>query len=89
MHEQQLELLLVSICIILLILILLGGYVYAWSICCIRRFHKVNHLLILNVSLAVIIATKFWTIYVLMSYFYPNILWTPQSCLSVLYGQTM
>lgn len=88
MKEEQIELILVSIYLALLLMILIGVCVYAISICCIRRLHKVTYLLTLNVCLADTVCAIFWVCFFIMDQFFPNILWTQKTCLLVLYSQT-
>lgn len=67
----------------------LGSLIYTTLVCSIPRFHTSLHLLSVNVSLALFVASSFWIIYFTMTAFYFNLFWTEKSCLLILYLQTM
>src|SRR5690349_15499531 len=88
MNDEQVIVILVIIKVIILGSISIGACLYAIPLCLIRRFHTPLHLLTLNVCIAAFMCSTFWSIYFIMSTFYPDILWTEQSCLPILYLQT-
>lgn len=88
MDEMEIVILLIYIIVILLGSASTVSLLYALSICFIRRFHTSIHVLSANVSIASFICCGFWAIYFILYTHYPNILWTEQSCLLILYLQT-
>jgi hypothetical protein len=67
----------------------IGACLYAIPLCFIRRFHTPLNLLSLNVCVAEFICATYWGIFFTLNAFYPHILWTLQSCISVRYLQHM
>jgi hypothetical protein len=88
MDSKQMIAILTIVTIIIFGFISIGACLYAIPICYIRRFHTPIHLLSRNVCTAAFICTTFWTIYYIMSTFYPAILWSQKSCLLLFYLQT-
>ncbi|CAF4017829.1 unnamed protein product [Rotaria sp. Silwood1] len=88
MNEREILILLIYIKVVLLGSSSIASLFYALSICFIRRFHNSIHFLSANVSIAVFICCTYWSIYFFLNTFYPNILWSEQSCLFIIYLQT-
>ena len=89
MNDTQIIHILVCIKVIILGFVSFASIAYILPICFIRRFHTSVHLLSLNISIALLICTTFWAIFLTMNTWYIPILWTPESCLVILYLQTM
>jgi hypothetical protein len=89
MNQQQVTNILVIVTVIIEGFVAIGACLYAIPICFIRKFHKPLHLLTLNVCIGVFICHAYYIIYYVMDAYYPKILWTPQSCLGIRYGQQM
>ncbi len=89
MNQDQIATIILYVQFITLSLVPIVACLYAVPLCFIRQFHKPLHLLTLNVCIATFICTTYWTIFYLMDAYYPQILWTPQSCLTLIYGKNM
>jgi hypothetical protein len=89
MDGKQLAAILNIVRVAIIGLSLFGACLYAIPLCFIPQFHKPLHLLTLNVCFGVFICHGFYIIYYVMDAYYPKILWTPQSCLGIRYGQQM
>jgi hypothetical protein len=88
MNGDQAIAILVIVKVIVLGFISIGACLYAIPLCFIRQFHTPLILLTLNTCIAEFFCSTFWAIYFIMNTFYPDILWTAQSCLPIIYLQT-
>jgi hypothetical protein len=83
------------VAIIIIVRIIVLGFVsilaclYAIPLCFIRRFHTPANLLTLNVCIAAFVCSTYWTIFYTMDTYYPQIIWTPQSCTVIPYLHNM
>jgi hypothetical protein len=89
MGDNQAVVALVILKVIILGIISLAACLYALPLCFIRYFHTPLHLLTLNVCIAAFFCSTFWAIFFIMNTFYTDILWNEQSCLPILYVQTV
>ncbi len=89
MDQQQVINILVIVTIIIEGSVSIGACLYAIPLCFIRRFHTPLNLLSLNVCVTAFLCVTFWGFDFTMSAFYPRILWTLQSCLSLRYLEHM
>ncbi|CAF3702426.1 unnamed protein product [Adineta steineri] len=89
MNDNQIVIILVIIKVVILALISAGSILYALPLCFNQRFYTSIHLFTLNICITIFLCATFWMIYYIMNTFYSNILWTEQSCLLILYLQTM
>lgn len=89
MDEKLIALVLILIIILLLFVTIIGTCLYSIPLCFVRRFHKPLQLLTLNVCVTVFVGGSFWAIYFIMDTFFYDTLWTAQSCVPVLYLQTV
>ena len=88
MDETQVIHMLIYLNIILLGLVTIGACLYSIPLCFVRRFHKPNHLLTVNVCIATFIFSIFWIIFFVMDTYYPYIFWSVKSCLLIAYLQS-
>ncbi|CAF1409056.1 unnamed protein product [Adineta ricciae] len=88
MNDAQVIEILVYIKVIILGLVSLAALIYTIPICFHRKLRTPLHLLSVNVSLTLFICALFWGIFLVMSTWFDNILWTEKSCLWILYLQT-
>jgi hypothetical protein len=89
MDQQQVINILIIATVLIDGFVSIGACLYAIPLCFIRRFHTPLNLLSLNVCVAEFICAVYWAIFFTMNAFYPRILWTLQSCISVRYLQHM
>ncbi|CAF1448505.1 unnamed protein product [Adineta ricciae] len=87
MNDAQVIEILVCIKVIILGLVSIGTLIYTIPICFHRKLRTPLNLLSVNVSLTLFICTMFWGIYLVISTWFDNILWTKKSCLWILYLQ--
>ena len=87
MNDAQVIEILVYIKVIVLGLVSIAALIYTIPICFHRKLRTPLHLLSVNVSLTLFICVTFWAIYLVMSTWFENILWTEKSCLWILYLQ--
>jgi len=88
MNDGQVIAILVIVKVTILAFISIGACLYVIPLCFVGRFHAPLHLLTMNVCIAAFVCSIFWTIYFIMNTFHPDILWTAQSCLPIIYIQT-
>jgi hypothetical protein len=89
MDIHEIEVIIVIALIITLGLVSIAACLYAIPLCFIRQFHKPIHLLTLNVCIAAFICSTYWCIFFIMNTYYLHVIWTLQSCTTILYLHCM
>lgn len=89
MNFEETIIFLAMIKVFILLLISFGTTVYVTTIGFVRRFQKLIYLSTWNFSLAALICSIFWIFFFVMNTFFAEILFNENSCLTVIYLQTV
>jgi len=89
MDADQIVAIVTIVRIIVLGLVSVVACLYAIPLCFIRRFHTPINLLTLNVCVAAFVCSTFSATFYVMNAYYPEIIWTPKSCVVIPYLQNM
>jgi len=89
MDADQIVAIVTIVRIIVLGLVSVAACLYAIPLGFIRRFHTPVNLLTLNVCIAAFVCSTYWIIFYIMNAYYPEIIWTPQSCVVIPYLQNV